>query len=116
MPVRVFLELLLAAIHRTATILPLQKHAREAPRDFLGNLIEVHLPAGAGREFHRELIAIVGVLLNQRPDDQCVNGHAVDAAPVRVAPKHPGVGFAREVRDAALHAVVIGLDQVLISV
>src|SRR6185503_13122175 len=36
-PVRIFLELLLASVHRSATVLPLKEHAAQAARDFLGD-------------------------------------------------------------------------------
>src|SRR5262245_16641597 len=57
-PVWVLLELCRGAVNRAATVLPFQKNAAQTVRDFFGNLIEVHLPAGAGRTLDREPVAV----------------------------------------------------------
>ena len=67
-------------------------------------MIEVHFLPGTGRTFHDEVIAVEGIVLQQRPDDQRVDGHPDRSAPVGVATKHAGIGFAGQIRDAVFLA------------
>ena len=60
--------------------------------------------SGAGGTFDCEVVAVVGVVLQQRADDERIDGHPDRAAPVRVAAEHAGVGFARHIADAVILA------------
>ena len=66
-PVRVLLELPGAAVDRTPAVLVFEEDVREPARDLLGDLVQVHLPAGAGRTFDGEIVAVVDVVLQQAP-------------------------------------------------
>ena len=58
-PVRVLLERLRAAVDRPSPGLVLEEDPREAIGDLLGDLEEIHHPAGARRAFHLEAVAVV---------------------------------------------------------
>src|SRR5262245_22663655 len=45
-PVLVLLELPHSTVHRSAAVLAFEKYAGQTPREFLGDLIQVHLAAG----------------------------------------------------------------------
>src|SRR5689334_4215431 len=60
-PVRIFLDLLLAAIHWPATVLVFKEDALKAVRDLFGHLVKIHLPPRAGRAFHSKVIPVVTV-------------------------------------------------------
>src|SRR5262249_11105871 len=77
-----------------------QEDAREPAGDLLGDLVEIHLPAGAGGTFDGERVAVEDMVLEQRPDDQAVHGHPNGSAPVGGAAEHAGVGCGREVGHA----------------
>src|SRR6267142_1545009 len=62
-PVRVLLELAGAAVHRPPAIRVAQEDVGQAARDLLGDLIERHVPAGAGGTFDGEPVAVVEVVL-----------------------------------------------------
>lgn len=81
-PEGIFLEFALAAIDGPRAVFVLEENAGEAAGDFLGDLVEVHLAAGAGGAFDGEVVAIVGVVLEQRADDEGVDGHPDGTAPV----------------------------------
>src|SRR5437660_73416 len=89
-PVRVVLKLPGSAIDRTPALLIAQEDAGQPPRDFLGDLIEVHAPSGSCRTFHGKVIAVVGVIVQQGADDQAVDRHPDGSPPIRVAAKHAG--------------------------
>src|SRR5215831_15309997 len=80
-----------------AMIVP-QKHADQPALDLLGDLIQIHLSARARGTFDREITAVIGVILQQAPDNQGVDRHPDRSAPVGVATEHAGVGFGRQVR------------------
>src|SRR5215831_1628988 len=81
-PVRIFLELFLASIHRPPPVLVCQENTAQPPRDFLGHLIKVHLPTGPGRTLNNKIIPVISVVLQERPNYQCVNGHPYRPSPV----------------------------------
>ncbi len=81
-PMLILLELLDPAVDRTPTVLVLEKDACEPASDLLGDLVQVHVLTGTGGAFHRELVAVVAVVLQQRPDDQHIDWHPDRAAPV----------------------------------
>src|SRR5688572_16714768 len=101
-PVRIVLEVSSPAIDGPPAPLVLQEDIGEPAADLFGDLIQVHVPAGAGGTFHRELVAVVGVVLQERSDHQGVDRHPDRAAPIGVAAEHAGVGLSRQVRDAIL--------------
>ena len=68
-PVRILLELSGAAVHRTLAGLVPHEDAGQSARDLLGDLVERHEPAGAGRAFDGEIVSIVCVVLQQSPND-----------------------------------------------
>src|SRR5262245_11403816 len=68
-PVRVLLKLAGASVDRPPTLVVAQKDAGQAARELLGDLIQGQVPAGARRTFDGEIIAVVGVILQQAPDD-----------------------------------------------
>src|SRR6516162_3430855 len=69
-PVRVLLELPGAAEDGPPALPVPEERVRQAAADLLGDLEQVHAPAGAGGAFHGELGAEVAVVVEQRPDDQ----------------------------------------------
>src|SRR5215471_14576244 len=99
-PMGILLKFLYTPIHRPSTVLPLPEDVGQAARDFLGDLIEVHLSAGVGRALDGKIIAVVGVVLEKGADNQSIDGHPDRAAPVRVAPKHARVRFAGQIRNS----------------
>src|SRR5262245_38953672 len=64
-PVRVLLKLPRPAIDRPSASLVFQKDAGEPAPEFLGDLVQVHLPSRACWTFNRERIAVIGVVLQQ---------------------------------------------------
>src|SRR6476660_9050370 len=60
-PVRVVLELSHAAIHRSPALAVAQEDAGQPARELLGDLVQVHVPAGAGRTLNGEILAVEGV-------------------------------------------------------
>src|SRR4051812_7922550 len=83
-PVRVLLKLAGTSVDRPPTLVVPQKDTGQPARDLLGDLIQVHEPARARGTFDGELIAVEGVILQQAPDDQGVDGHPDRSAPVGV--------------------------------
>ena len=79
---------------------------RQPAADLLGDLVERHLTPGARRTLDREVVAVVRVVLEQRPDDQRVDRHPDRPAPVGVAAEHAAVGLRRQVR----HPIVLVAD------
>ena len=101
-PVWVFLKLARSPVHRPPAILVLQEDAVEAARQLFCDLVQVHLSSRPSRAFDGEFIAVVAVILQQRPDNQAVYGHPDRPAPVGVAPEHASVRLRRQVRDAVV--------------
>ena len=99
-PVRVLLKFAGRSIERTPPVIVPQKDAGQPTRDFLGNLIQRHVPARARWTFDGEIIPVVAVILQEGPDDQAVDGHPDRSAPVGVAAEHAGIGLRRQVRHA----------------
>src|SRR5437763_1315555 len=71
-PVGILLEFPGPAVDWSSAVRAFEEDVREPARDFLGNLVQVHVPAGAGRAFDGEVVAVVGVVLQQRANDQAV--------------------------------------------
>src|SRR5262245_28268371 len=94
-PVRVGLELVGAAVNRPPAVLISQKDIRETAADLLSHAVERHLPARPGGALDRKTVTVVGVVLEQRPDDQTVHRQPNRTAPIRVAAEHAGGGLCR---------------------
>ena len=66
----------------------------------------IRLPEPVGHSIVN-VVAVVAVVLQQRPDDQRVDRHPDRAAPVRVAAEHAAVGLGGQVGDAEFLAADI---------
>src|SRR5258705_3950066 len=87
-PVRVGLELLGTAEHRTAAPFVPEKDARQPCGNLPGDFEEIHHDAGPGGALDREAVAVVRVELQERADQQRVHRHPDWSAPVRISAKH----------------------------
>jgi hypothetical protein len=101
-PVRVLLKLARPPVHRPPAVAVAEEDAGQPPIDVLGDLVEVHIPAGARRTFDGEILAVIGVILQQGADNQAVDGHPDWPTPVRVAAEHAGVVLPWQIRDPVL--------------
>src|SRR6476620_8619012 len=99
------LEFLRAAVHRPTLFGVAFKDRRQALSDLPAHFEQVHEFPGTGGTFHFELVAIVEMEMQQRPDDQGVDGHPDRPTPVRVATEHSGVGFRRQILDTVFFAM-----------
>src|SRR4051794_9040057 len=79
-----------------------KEDVRESPRDFLGNLPQIHQVAGAGRAFHLEVVPVIVVKLLQRLDQKVVDRKPNWASPVGVSAEKPRGRFGRLIIDAML--------------
>ena len=70
--------------------------------------------AGAGGAFDLEVVAVVQVEIQQRPDDHDVHRHPDRPAPVGVAAEHAGVRLARQVVHPVLLALHVENERVLL--
>src|SRR5262249_21469357 len=64
-PVRVLLELPGSPVDGPATLGVTEEDAGQAAPDLLGDLVQGHLPAGAGGALDGERVAVVGVVLDE---------------------------------------------------
>lgn len=96
-PVRVVLEFGRSSIDRPFSLLIAEEDAGQSVLDFLRHLEQVHQFAGTGWAFDLEAIAIVQVVLQQRPDDDGIHRHPHRATPIGVAAEHAAVRFGRQV-------------------
>jgi hypothetical protein len=99
-PMRVSLKFLAAAEDGAATSFVTDENTREPARYLFSYLMQSHQVPAVGRTFDIELVAIVGIILQQGVDDERVDRHPDRPAPVSVATKHYVVGFRRQIRDA----------------
>src|SRR5262245_49435677 len=74
-PVRILLEHARAAKHRTTAVGAAEKNVSQTPGDIFGHLIKVHAPARPGGALDQEFVAVVGVVLQKRADDQTIDRH-----------------------------------------
>src|SRR4051794_21425933 len=109
-PVWIVLKLSRAAKDGPMAGWVLHKDIREAAANLLRDLIKVHLAAGTRWTFDRELVAIVGVILQQSTNHQSVDRHPDWPAPIRIAAEHARIGFGWQIRDAVL--VASGLNHI----
>src|SRR6516165_1830890 len=86
-PMRIGLKLFCAAIYGPAPMLVTKEDLSQPLDDLLSHLEEVHEASGPGRTFDFEIVAVVLVKAQQRPNDQSVNRKPDWTTPVRVAAK-----------------------------
>src|SRR5580704_2245488 len=67
------------------------------------DLIQGHLSSRTAWAFDREIVAIINVVLQERSNNQSIDGHPDWAAPVGVPPKHAGIRLAWKIR----HRIVL---------
>src|SRR5215472_1911836 len=91
-----------APVYWPSSVLASKKDADEATGEFFGDLIERHLPPRSSRTFHREIIPIVDVILQQATDDQSVDRHPDGSPPVGIAAEHAGVRFRGQIVNSIL--------------
>src|SRR5262249_13413086 len=101
-PVRIILKLGGAAIYWTTTIIPAQEDVSQAARYLFCYLEQIHLTTRTGRTLNDKVVAVVGVVLQQRADDQTIDWHPDRPSPVGVAAKHAAIGFRGQIRNTEL--------------
>src|SRR3954470_7239040 len=67
-PVRIGLKLRRSSVDGAMSVAVAQEDGGEAARDFLRDLIERHLPARSRGTFDGEVVSVIRVVLEQRPD------------------------------------------------
>src|SRR6516225_7245010 len=87
-PKRVLLKLAGSPIDGPLAIPVFQKDARLSTGYFRRHLVQVHLTARPGGTLNHELIAVEEIILEQRADDERIEGRPNGPAPVRVSSKH----------------------------
>src|SRR5262245_3237771 len=90
-PVRVLLKLLGSTVDRAPAVLVLEKDLGQPLRKLGRYLVKRHVAARASRTLDGERIAIIRVVLQQRANDQSVDGDPDRAAPVGIATEHTAV-------------------------
>ena len=80
----------------------------------LAHLEEVHHLAGPGGAFNLEVVAVVEVEVQERPDDEGVHRHPDRPPPVGVAAEHAGVRLGRQVVHPVLLAIHVENIRVLL--
>ena len=103
-PVRILLEFLAAAINRTSALLVFEEDVCQPASDLLGHLVEIHVSAGSGRTFHHEIVAEIGVVLQQGANNEPVDRHPDRPPPIGVAAEHARIRFGGQIRDAVFLA------------
>ena len=109
-PVRIVLERLDAAEHRTPAILVAQEDARHPARELRGHLAEGHELPGSGRALDGESVAVVVMELLQRLDQEIVDRKPDRPAPVGVAAEQARRRLGRLVADFVSRAVHVAAD------
>src|SRR5689334_5021209 len=87
-PVVVALEFPDPAVHGPGALLVAEEDRHETPRDLVRDLVQGHEPPRAGRAFDGEILAVIGVEVDERPHDEHVHWQPDRTAPVRVATEH----------------------------
>ena len=98
-PVRIFLEFLCASVDRPTAIRVAKERGGKPALDLLCHLEQRHILAGTGRALDFEVVAIKRVQVQERPDDQHIDGHPDGTPPVGVAAEHSRIRFGRQVID-----------------
>src|SRR5262249_30654055 len=99
-PMEIFLKLPVAPVNRTLAIRVPEKDPSEPTRDLFSHLEQGSLLPGTRGTFDGEIVAIVQMILKQRPNDQNVHGHPDRSPPVGIAAEHARVGLRRQVGNA----------------
>ena len=99
---RVIRQFVMVAEHGTTAAPVFQEKPAQTPRQLIRHILYGHEPAGAGRAFDFEIVAVIVVEFLQRFDDEIIHWHPDGSAPVGVAAEQPRVGFGRLVRDGEL--------------
>src|SRR5262245_62502478 len=94
-PMSIALELLAAAIHRSAPVGATQEDVRQPPGQFGSNIPEVHHLTGTDGTLHFQVVAEEVMKLLQRLDDEIVHREPDRPTPVRVGPEEAGARFRR---------------------
>src|SRR5262249_40936607 len=79
------------AMGRPASLLVAGEQAGQPSRELLADYQEVQLATRADRTLDLEVVAQVGILVDQRADEHELHRHPDRSPPVGVAPKHPAV-------------------------
>ena len=104
-PEWIALELFRAAIDGSPAMFVAQEDPGEPVRDLLADLEEVHELAGSRGTFDFEVVAVVQIEVQQRPDNERVHRHPDRSPPVGVAAEHASVRLRRQV----VHSVFLPL-------
>src|SRR5262245_59114431 len=80
-PVRILLKHAAATIDRAPAVLVAQKNVGQPAHNLLRHLIEGHMLTRARGTFDRERIAVVGIILQERSDNEAIHGHPDRSAP-----------------------------------
>src|SRR4051812_3816865 len=102
-PMRVALKFFGAPVNRPPAVCIACKGSDQTICNFLADFKEVHQLAGSCRTLNPEIVSVVLIQVQERPDKHDVDWHPYRAAPVRVPPKHSGVRFGRDI----LHPVLL---------
>src|SRR4051812_5764931 len=102
-PVGVALKFFGPPINRSPAVCIACERSDQTVSDFLADLKEVHQLAGSSRTLDPEIVSIVLIQIQERPDEHDVDRHPYRAAPVGVPPKHSGVRFGWHI----LHMVLL---------
>src|SRR5437660_11021610 len=103
-PVRIVPVVTLLAMPRPPAFFVRQEDGTQTPADLAGYLVQRHLAPGTGRAFDLKLVAVKVMIAFQGLDQKIIDREPDWPAPVGVAAKHAGVGFARHIRHALLGA------------
>jgi hypothetical protein len=98
-PVRIVLELGRPSVHRPPSVGVGQERTGQPAGEFSGHFEQRHVLPRTGRTLNLEVIAVEAVQVQERPDQQGIDGHPDGAPPVGVTAEHPGIRFARQVLD-----------------
>src|SRR6185503_15680259 len=80
-PMRIALEFFCSSIERAAPMLVAHENARQAIADFLTHFKEIHELSRTRRALNLEIITIIKIELEQRPNQQGVHGQPDGSAP-----------------------------------
>jgi hypothetical protein len=94
-PERITLEFFHTAIDGSPTNFVAQEDAGEPVSNLFAHFKEVHQFARPGGAFDFEVVAVVEIEVQERPDNECVHGHPDRTAPIGVSPKHPTIRLRR---------------------
>ena len=106
-PEWITLEFFRAAVDGSPPTFVAQEYTGEPVRDLLAHLEEVHELPGPRGAFDFEVVAVIQIEVQQRPDNQRVHRHPDWSPPVGVAAKHAGVRLGRQIIDPVFLAAYV---------